>query len=788
MTSTRGRWGRLKHAQSASDDEMFNDSPAKSPRSLRFRRKSSDGAFDPRNNTSELEDAVEGSSPRRRGNRFRRESGNGADTGNKRNKKGLFARQREKRKEKKKKRRKPKQSGIKSDGDSADEDSAVGYGAHMRYEMDDGSIEDYGASADDNYNSDANYQSEHYHSDTQLVAPFQRSQKRDKRSLAELRRQQFQEQQLALEIQRQNNDIEIQLSDQSSVSVSESRPAVNDLRSLSLDDMPLGMSTSAAAPPPLPRKKVSFGESPPSEEKPMSASQPLGLSLYPKVPSAPTRAHTAEEVFDFSEFDASSIDYNSPDFGGPPSPTPALNSNRISRRMSRERARYSIYHGSIKKRFRVRPYHCFADKPVSMTEEEIYDDSLKPSENFIQLKSYLAPTSKSVMRAQIPDNVREIFGAPDQDGRIGALKVEVLGCVSLNRTKPDVTVYLVCGDVAFCTDVLNGYRSPMWPSVSRRACVIPLHHAYAKLYVGVFDAKKRKNKENDVFCGRVAIDLASIRPDTEYDTTLPLRASAFVYDKRKRGVIRIRFSLHWFNERAAVISYFKSVKSLADTSPLVEGQPAIPCADPKTFRNVAVTVYGQDLPGKYSRNAFRATVREFNLYQQNLRLLVKTLVLDAMLYDQPWMSLYLFGASMYCVLLNSVRMLPAFFLGYIIILYIENYRHFIENKDFHLGYKPLTIFEIGKALILNSDYKGRKKFSFEPVTVQKRIRKRHGRGNQKLRRLASSGEEVENGASGEENDVEIKPMDHREFPFSERDAYPRFSVEDALAPGSSKCT
>lgn len=467
-----------------------------------------------------------------------------------------------------------------------------------------------------------------------------------------------------------------------------------------------------------------------------------------------------------------------------------------TRQQQRERARYSIYHGNstVKKKFRVRPFHCFPDETVHMTEEDIYTDSLTPSKEFVSLKSYLAPStaSRSTGAAELPDSIRHIWGSPEQDGRIGALRVEVLGCVSLNRTKPDVTVYMVCGDSAFCTDGLTGFRSPMWPSVSRRACVFPIHHAYAKLYVGVFDVRVRKNKENDVFCGRVVIDVASIRPNTEYDTTMPLRASTFVYDKRKRGVIRLRFSLHWFNERAAVVSYFKSVKSLVDSCPLVEGQPTIPCADPKTFRNVAVTVYGQDLPGKYSRNAFRSTMREFNLYQQNLQLLVKVLVLDAMLYEKPWMSFYLFGGAMYCIIFNTVAMVPAFLVGYILILYLENYRHFVEDKDFHLGYKPLTIVEVFMALVLNStNDKGAKQISLKAIAVEKRTKRRRGQqaAPQRLGRAASK-EDLDIGATAEdeENCGEIVPLDHREFPFADRDAYPKFSVEDSLAPGSSKGT
>lgn len=449
-----------------------------------------------------------------------------------------------------------------------------------------------------------------------------------------------------------------------------------------------------------------------------------------------------------------------------------------------ERARYSVYHGSspIKKRFRVRPYHCFPD-PVHMTEEEIYADSVKPSQDFVALKSYLAPTSRSASQTHVPDSVRQLWGSPNLDGRIGAIRVEVLGCVSLNRTKPDVSVYAVCGDAAFCTDVLNGYRSPMWPSNSRRACIFPIHHAYAKLFVGVFDARIRKNKENDVFCGRVCIDICSIRPETEYDTTIPLRASSFVYDKRKRGVIRLRFSLHWFNERAAVLSYFRSVRTLCDSTPLVEGQPTIPCADPKTFRNVAVTVFGQDLPGKYSRTAFRATMREFNLYQQNLRHIIKLQIFEAVFYEKPYISLFLFVASIYCIAMNSVRMVPALFVAYCIILYVENYLHYVENKDFHLGYQPLTIMEVFKALVSESSGRDLETAVFQPISVAKRTKRRQSRAAQRLTRFDSTSVE-ENSPAGD--DVDIKALDHREFPFSDRDAYPNFSVEDSLAPGTSK--
>lgn len=447
-----------------------------------------------------------------------------------------------------------------------------------------------------------------------------------------------------------------------------------------------------------------------------------------------------------------------------------------------ERARYSIHHGArgAKRKFRVRPYHRF-DQPTYMTEEDIYADSLKASAEYEFLRSYIAPSlrlSSGSGGRETPQAVSDVWGAPEDDGRIGAFRVEVLGCIGLGRTKPDVCVYAVCGDSVFATDVLTGYRSPMWPCNSKRAAVFPIHHAYAKLYIGVFDVRVRKNSENDVFCGRVTVDVSSIRPDTEYDITFPLRVSSFVYDRKARGVIRLRFSLHWFNERAAVFSYFKGPKSMARGYPLVKGNPVIPCADPKTFRNLAITVYGLDLPGKYTRNAFRATMREFNLYQQNLRHLVKTLILDTVMYRKPLISLYLFAAGMHCVISSSIRMVPPYWVGYLLILMLSNHRHFVLQQDYNVGYKPLTLWELMMGCLFH--YRPECP-SFNQIFLQKRTKQRRGRSkmNQRLRRLGSL-EGGENNENDPEKEVEIVPLDHREFPYSDRDAYPKFSVEDAL--------
>jgi hypothetical protein len=267
---------------------------------------------------------------------------------------------------------------------------------------------------------------------------------------------------------------------------------------------------------------------------------------------------------------------------------------------------------SENKEFRVKPFHCFAPEVVYMTEAAIHQSMLQPSEKIEFLQSYIVPSSKQTKRMQICDETERMWGNT-HDGRIGSLRVEVLTCVGLATVKPDVAVYLICGDVPFVSDTIQSCRSPIWPPNSKRAAVFPIHHAYARLYAGVFATKKDKN---DVFCGRIVLDLAALRPNTEYDVTLPLRASSFIYDRSPRGVIRLRFGLHWFSERAAVLSYLKSPHSLV--AGREEDNPSVLCGDPKTFRNVAFTVHGQDLPGKYTHKAFQATMREFNLSRLNL--------------------------------------------------------------------------------------------------------------------------------------------------------------------------
>ncbi|KAI2503295.1 Protein kinase C conserved region 2 [Fragilaria crotonensis] len=389
-----------------------------------------------------------------------------------------------------------------------------------------------------------------------------------------------------------------------------------------------------------------------------------------------------------------------------------------------------------------------------MTEEEIYQNMLRPSEFVADLVSSVKPWYH-IPEVQLTEMEKKYWGTT-QDGRIGSLRVEVLGCVGISKYKSDVSVYLVCGDAAFATDVIHGSRSPMWPQSSRRAACFPIFHAYARLYVGVFDVTKRKKTENDSFCGRVEIGIPSLRPDTEYDVTLPLRVSSFIYDRRPRGVVRLRLSLHWFSERAAVLSYLPAPRNMTSTYHSVDS-PSIPCADPKTFRNVAFTIHGQELPGKYTREAFQATMREFTLYHQNLMFLAKQLLHDAVLYVNPLVSVYVFGSWMHCVWSASLRLAPVYFIGFLVLLLLDGYFRHCANRIRTSGYTPVSLTEILLAIANTAQSK-----QIKPLLAEKRPRR-----------------------DADESTLDVEPYDHLEFPFSDGNEYKKRTIEETLVERSS---
>jgi hypothetical protein len=150
------------------------------------------------------------------------------------------------------------------------------------------------------------------------------------------------------------------------------------------------------------------------------------------------------------------------------------------------------------------------------------------------------------------------------------------------------------------------------------------------------------------------------------------------------------------------------------------------------------------------------------------------------MYEKPFVSLYLFLSWMHCIYLDSVKLGPAYFVGYLIFHLFDNYELYNQSQSSHLGYAPPTLQELLCSLLAPS---GRE--NIHPAQVNKKaIHRNH------ISRWSSSNGTVSD--LSEDAGGDIEPVNHREFPFSEKLEYPMFRAEDAIAPSkytgsSSKC-
>ena len=342
--------------------------------------------------------------------------------------------------------------------------------------------------------------------------------------------------------------------------------------------------------------------------------------------------------------------------------------------------------------YMVYPNYAYPNK--YMTRRELTREMLKPSETFHDLR---LETKKG--------------------DEIGILNVEVLECRGLPKldyaSQTDAVTYLVCGSYAFITDIIWNRQNPMWLAKSRRACKFPLYDGFAQLFIGVFDDDGKKC--NDDFAGRAVIDLARLRPHSRYDVTLPLRTSSHVYSIRPRGVIRLRFSMEWYSERDALLSYIKPILNpKMIQSRLALDRPnddvTVICADEKAFRNIAITVHGHHMPGHFSIHHVRATLLEFALTRKVIFMTIKNFVLDVMFWKTPGYSALLFVAWMHGVKRGDFSLFPAYACFFISILLLAN--HYLTNSN--SPFIPPTAEELASVL-MNPRYVSKK--GIEPLEV-----------------------------------------------------------------------
>ncbi|KAG7367247.1 glutamate-cysteine ligase [Nitzschia inconspicua] len=320
-------------------------------------------------------------------------------------------------------------------------------------------------------------------------------------------------------------------------------------------------------------------------------------------------------------------------------------------------------------RFAVKPVYAYPK--IKMTREELRKEMNRTS-------SYFHDYTKG-------------SSSKDSKKRVGAIHLEVLQCFGLPRRdvrkNGSACCIMVCDSYAFKTDIMPPVLNPKLLSKHRRACIFPLYQAYSRVYIGVF--AKAEKSAMDRFIGRIVLDLSRLRPGSTYDVTLPLRSSNQVYSRAKRGAIRCRVHLRWENERAALLSYLPIGKPQFRPHDKV----TVRCSDNKAFQNVARTVHGQDVPGKFSMRLTKATAREVNFTRIHVfRYLWKREFRAIMQWRYPIISLFVFVAWMHSVYAASLSYVPGNVVTLLLLYLWKNYTVYVLDPHYDKGF-PMPYME-----------------------------------------------------------------------------------------------
>lgn len=304
----------------------------------------------------------------------------------------------------------------------------------------------------------------------------------------------------------------------------------------------------------------------------------------------------------------------------------------------------------------------------------------------------------------------------DKTQEIGQLRLEILQCFGIPTASliRETSAYCiaVCGNHAFKTDIMPPVANPMWLCKMRRACLFPLLHAYARVFIGVFDNSSTEGAATD-FVGRIVIDVARLRPGCSYDFTLPLRQSSNVFTRQQQGAIRVRLHLIWHSERSAIMSYIPKTKPKFHPHEKVH----ISCLDDRTFRNVAHTVHGIHMPGKFSMTLLKSTVREINFTRIHvMRYLRKREIWNLIYWKYPFISGFVFCAWMHSVYANTIHYVPGHIVTFLLLHLYRNYAYYGMDSALQNGFMAPTIEELFSAVLFGT--RKSKKHYLEPLNME----------------------------------------------------------------------
>ena len=421
--------------------------------------------------------------------------------------------------------------------------------------------------------------------------------------------------------------------------------------------------------------------------------------------------------------------------------------------------------GNIDREFKVIPAYAYPHK--WLTIPELYQEMMLPSTRFHDLR----------------DPSR-------QNEEIGSLRVEVLQCVDIPKldraSDTDAVVYLVCGSHAFSTDVIPDRTNPMWLRKSQRACIFPIYHGYARLYAGVFDDDGAWAVDD--FAGRAVLNIAQLRPSSTYDVTIPLRMSSHLYSRRKRGAIRLRFTLDFRSEKDVLHSYIpKKIRFFPPQKSKPDVSTTIACADAKAFRNIAITIHGTHMPDRFTFPKIKSCLREINFtrkYVINDGLIQE--IKDLRKWVNPQISAFVWCAWMHCIYSDRFSYVPGYFMLFIVLQLIRTYAKYAVDRPISEGFIPPTLEELIRIFFTarteeqliepmemgrKEEFSSTKTYSNLQIQEYMYTKTHEPMGRPLFKALGFT--------PRDDSWLEGEPL-HLEFPFGNGTAYPRMTVREAL--------
>ena len=192
--------------------------------------------------------------------------------------------------------------------------------------------------------------------------------------------------------------------------------------------------------------------------------------------------------------------------------------------------------------------------------------------------------------------------------------------------KTDAYGIFVLGDTYFRSDTIDDNYSPIFLPRCRRGARFNITVPYERLYVSIYDDDG--SFASDDYIGRVEIDLSRLTPHLTYDVSLALRDSDSIYSRKSKGVVRLRIKItDWKSDAVIAKSWIRNFFRRQDGGQIV-------VTDKPMARQIANTCWGSEVPGEYSARLFKATIREFDLYEINFIHLVKKTLWEVAFYER----------------------------------------------------------------------------------------------------------------------------------------------------------